>query len=55
VSLGDGEQRRPVGKHARNGDPAALRHDRPDLDLCPLCESKLCAVAGTAKQIELFG
>jgi hypothetical protein len=26
-----------------------------ELDLCPLCESKRCAVAGIPKQIELFG
>lgn len=26
-----------------------------ELDLCPSCESKLCAVAGAPKQIELFG
>ena len=26
-----------------------------EFDLCPSCESNLCAVAGTPKQIELFG
>jgi len=27
----------------------------PELDLCPLCESKLYAVAAVPKQIGLFG
>jgi hypothetical protein len=40
-----------VGFGSLTADPSAW----DELDLCPLCESKLCAAAAVPKQTELFG